>query len=121
MSINTGRLNRLEEKMKPIEEALERKKQELQSKEEVFYCLNQAIEELFPKHQWNELSIKKRRRIFFEEPKGTYDRTHLLPKFIPFDEEEHNLLGEVIRLYGGVIKKEILRRRELKRGKIKNH
>ena len=115
-----ARISKLQEKMKPIEEELERKKQELQSKEETFYRLNQAIEELFPTHQWNELSINKKRRIFFEE-QGTYDTNRLLPKFIPYNKKEFDLLGEVIRFYADVIRKEILRRRELKRGKIKNN
>jgi hypothetical protein len=117
-----GRLNKLEEKMKPIEDEIERKKEELKSKEEIFYSLNQAIEEYFPTNQWCKLLLKERKRLYFSEPQGTYDYTNrLLPKFIPFDKGEFDLLGEVIDLYANIIQREILRRRELKRGKIKNN
>jgi len=118
-----GRLNKLEEKMKPIEDEIERKKKELKSKEEMFCRLNQFMEELYPRHRWCKLSLKERRRIYFTEPKGTYDYTNrLLPKFRPFNVKERDLYLEVIRLYTNVIKKEILRRRrELTRGKINNN
>ena len=120
MAINT-RVTRLEVRMKPIEDELEKKKEELKSKEEMFYSLNQAIEAYYPKHQWCKLSLKERHRIYFDKPKGTYDYTNrLLPKFIPFDVKERDLYLEVIRLYTGVIKAEILRRRELTRGKTYN-
>jgi len=80
------------------------------------------MKEHYPEHKWCKLSIKERRRIYFTEPKGTYDYTNrLLPKFIPFDEGKFALLGEVIRLYADIIQQEILRRRELARGKIKNN
>jgi hypothetical protein len=107
-----GRLNKLEEKMKPIEDEIERKKEELKQREKFFLFLNQFMAELHPRHQWCKLSLTERRRIYFEEPKGTYDFTNrLLPKFIPYNKIESDLLGEVIRLYADVIKTEILRRR----------
>jgi hypothetical protein len=110
-----GRLNKLEEKMKPIEEEIERKKEELKSKEEMFCGLNQIMKEHYPEHRWCKLSLKEKKRIFFREPAGTYDYSnYFLPKFIPFDEEEFDLLGEVTDLFGAVIKAEILRRRKLK-------
>ena len=106
------RLSILEEKAKLIKDEIERKEEELRSKEEMFCCLNQFMKELYPRHQWCKLSLTERRRIYFEEPKGTYDFTNrLLPKFIPYNKIESDLLGEVIRLYADVIKKEILRRR----------
>jgi len=117
-----GRIAKLQEKMKPIEDEIERKKEELKQREEYFHFLNQVMEECYSGHQWCKLSIKERRRIYFTEPKGTYDYTNrLLPKFIPFNKKESDLYGEVLRLVADVIKKEILRRRELKRGKIKNN
>lgn len=122
MAINT-RVTRLEERMKPIEDALERKEEELMQREKFFLFLNQFMAELHPRHQWCKLSLTERRRIYFEEPKGTYDYTNrLLPKFRPFNVKERDLYLEVIRLYTNVIKKEILRRRrELTRGKINNN
>ena len=117
-----GRLNKLEEKMKPIEAELKRKEEELKSKEEHFKILNQVMKEHYPEHKWCKLPSKERHRIYFEEPKGTYDYTNrLLPKFVPFNVKEFDLLGEVTDLFGAVIKAEILRRRELARGKINNN
>jgi hypothetical protein len=117
-----GRIAKLQEKMKPLEEKIERKKEELKSKEEMFCRINQFIEDVYPGHKWCKLSLKERRRIYFTEPKGTLDYTNrLLPKFIPFNVKESDLHGEVIHLYTDVIKAEILRRRELTRGKIRNN
>ncbi len=80
------------------------------------------MEDVYSGHRWCKLSLKERRRIYFTEPKGTYDYTNrLLPKFIPFNKKESDLEFEVHSLYAEVIKKEILRRRELTRGKIKNN
>ncbi len=108
--------------MKPIEEEIERKKEELKSKEEMFCGLNQFMEDVYSGHRWCKLSLKERRRIYFEQPRGTIDYSNrFLPKFIPFDEEEFDLLGEVTDLFGAVIKAEILRRRKLTMGKIKNN
>jgi len=110
-----ARIAKLQEKMKPLADELERKENELKQKEESFLFLNQVMKEHYPEHEWCELSIKERHRIYFEEPKGTYDYTNrLLPKFIPYNKNEFDLLGEVIRLYADVIKKEILRRRSEK-------
>ena len=121
MAINT-RVTRLEEKMKPIEDELKRKEEELMQREKFFLFLNQVMKEHYPGHQWCKLSLTERRRIYFTEPKGSFDYTNrLLPKFIPYNKKESDLYGEVIRLYGDIIKKEILRRRGLTRGKIKNN
>ncbi len=117
----SSRLKILKNKTKPIEDKIMRAKEELQSKEEVFYLLNLAIAEVYPTHRWNKLSIRKKRRIFFEEPEGTYDTSRILPKFIPHNKKEFDLLGEVCRLYADFIYQEILRRRALKRGKLKNN
>jgi len=117
-----GRLNKLEEKMKPIEDEIERKKKELKSKEEMFCRLNKFMEDVYSGHRWCKLSLKERRRIYFEQPRGTIDYSNrFLPKFIPFNKKESDLEFEVHSLYAEVIKKEILRRRELTRGKIKNN
>ena len=117
-----GRIIKLEEGMKPIADEIERKKEDLIGKEERFNTLNQFMAEFYPEHAWSRLPSKERRRIYFTEPKGTYDYTNrLLPKFIPFNKKESDLEFEVHSLYAEVIKKEILRRRELTRGKIKNN
>ena len=117
-----ARIAKLQEKMKLIEDENKRTREDIKAKEEMFYHLNQAIKEYFSTHAWCRLPLEERHRIFFEEPKGTYDYTNrLLPKFIPFDEGKFALLGEVIRLYADIIQQEILRRRGLTRGKINNN
>ncbi|MCH7519998.1 MAG: hypothetical protein IH964_13380 [Candidatus Dadabacteria bacterium] len=101
---------------------MERKKEELKSKEEMFCRLNKFMEDVYSGHRWCKLSLKERRRIYFEQPRGTIDYSNrFLPKFIPFNKKESDLEFEVHSLYAEVIKKEILRRRELTRGKIKNN
>jgi len=46
------RLSILEEKAKLIKDEIERKKEELKSKEEMFCCLNQFMEDVYPGHRW---------------------------------------------------------------------
>ena len=123
MAIKTGRLNRLEQKMKPLEDEIERKKKELKSKEEMFCSLNQVMKEHFPRHEWCKLTNRERLRIYNNpEPTGTYKKTDSpLPIFVPSIKKEHRLLIEVHRLYADIIKAEILRRREQTRGKINNN
>ncbi len=116
------RINKIAEKLKLFEDELEKKKEVLKSKEEMFCHLNEFMEEFYPKHKWTGLPLGKRRKIYFEEPKGSFDyKNRLLPKFIPFNKIESDLYLDIINIYTDVIKKEILRRRELKRGKIKNN
>ena len=119
---SVSRLGKIEKKAEALLQEIDRRKEILKAKQEIFRCLNQTMKEQYPKHRWCKLSLTERHRIYFEEPKGSFDYTNrLLPKFIPYNKIESDLLGEVIDLFGAVIKAEILRRRELTRGKIRNN
>lgn len=55
----------------------------------MFCCINQFIEDVYPRHQWCKLTLTERRKIYFEKPKETYDYTNsLLPKFVPFNKKK---------------------------------
>ncbi len=117
-----GRINKLEELAKPLVDKKERENKELEEKEKFFHILNQVMKGQYPEHEWNGLSTKDRHRIYFAEPKGTFDYTNpLFPRFIPDNKKESDLLAAACRLFANTISKELSRRRELKRGKIKNN
>ena len=117
-----SRIDKLEKTNKSKFIEIENKMQREAQREQSFHSLNLVMKKHYPENAWSRLPSKERRRIYFTEPKGTYDYTNrLLPKFIPFNKKESDLEFEVHSLYAEVIKKEILRRRELTRGKIKNN
>ncbi len=70
------------------------------------------MKEYYPEHEWNSLSSKEKKRIYFTKPKGKYKTDCLLPIFIPFNKKESELLGAVHRLVADVIRKELELRRK---------
>lgn len=107
-----ARIAKLQEKMKPIKEGIERKKEELKQREESFHILNQVMKEHYPEHEWNGLSSKEKKRIYFTKRIGKYKTNCLLPVFIPFNKNESELLRTVLRLVADVFRNELELRRK---------
>jgi len=108
-----SRLNRLEQRVKPLQEEFEQKEKERRDKEKSFELINEIMEECHPSHGWCKYTKEERLRIYNKpSPRGTVIHTDsLLPRHIPSKKKEDILYCEANRLVGDVIKTEILRRR----------
>ena len=117
MSI-VGRLNKLEQKVKPLLEGDKMQKEWRKQEEEVFQHMNEVMIKQFPEHPWSKLPYKKKLEIFNRKPpkrKKCFRPNNPIPYFVPVKTDKYaEYYSSAMRIFGDFLWEELRRRKEEK-------
>jgi len=100
-----GRLNKLEELVKPLVDKIERKKAELKKREESFELTNQIMQDFFPEHRWNKLNEKTKLQL-----ENSEEILILTIEYLKWIEKNYDMRGDQMRVLWEQDKSQILKK-----------
>ena len=111
-----GRLNRLEQKTKPLLDRHKEQQEWRKQKEEVFHHMNEVMIKRCPEHPWSKLPYEKKLEVFNRKPqkeKKYFRPNNPIPFFVPVKTDKYaGYYSSAMRIFGDFVGDEIERRKQ---------